>query len=223
MNELLNINLTDIILVMATLTNVWIVFLVYKLTRKDINPILHLVPIKRKPIDNNYEDEEYSIFDAYDGFSNVVNHDINIDFDQRGFPDESQYHAPLLWELQIHNNGEHTATFVELEYEIIIYKVDMTFGTDEADVIDEKYVPYRTIKRKETFEYLAPKDNRVFKVLYLRGEFIQADLVVTSLKSKEIEHITSRIVIDKYTQPMLQWLSDSYHHRQVIGTHKPVK
>lgn len=82
---------------------------------------------------------------------------------------------------------------------------------------------YKTVKRKETFEYLASKDKRVFKVLYLHGEFIQVDLVVTSLKSEEIEHINTHIIIDKYPQPMLGWLSDSYHHRQVIGAHKTKK
>lgn len=224
LKDFFSINLTDIIQVLATLINVLIVYLVYKLTRKDINPKLHLVPLKRRPLDSKLEDDEYSLFDAYDGFYKVINDDLNkIDFEQRGFPESSQYHAPLVWELQVHNNGEHRATFIELEYEITVYKVEMEFGTDEADVIAEKNVPFKTIKRREVFDYLAPKDSRVFKILYLQGEFIQADLVITLLKSKEIKYIDSKVVIDSYKHPMLNWLSDSYHHRQVIGTHKPVK
>lgn len=224
MDELLNISVTDIIQAVITIANIFIVYLVYKLTKKDINPKLHLVPTKRKPLDIIREDDEYSIFSTYDGYSRAVNHELfDIDFDQRGFPEQSQYHPPLIWELILHNKGEYNASFIELEYELIIYKVDMKFGTDEADVVEEAYVPYKTIKRKESFEYLAPDDHRKIKVLYLLGEFIKADLVVTSLKSKEIEFITSPIVVDKYSHPTLEWLSDGYHHRQVIGAHKPVK
>ncbi|PIC94561.1 hypothetical protein CSV69_16100 [Sporosarcina sp. P26b] len=223
MDEILNISVTDIVQVLITLVNVAVVYLVYKLTRKEVNPKIHLVPVKRKPIEVT-EDDEYSIFEVYDDYLNIVNNEIlTIDFDQRGFPDSSQYHAPLVWEIEVHNKSDYIATFIELEYEITIYKVEMQFGIDELDITSEEYVPYNIFKRSINFDYLASDDKKVFKVLYLHGEFIKADIIITKLKSKELEFISTPIRLDEYKQPMLDWLSDSHHHRQVIGSYKPIK
>lgn len=224
MIDFLKNHITEIVQIAITLANVLIVFFVYKLTKKEVNPKLHLIPVKRKPIETLSDDDEYSVFEKYDGYSNAVNSELlDIDFDQRGFPDESQYHAPLVWEIELRNDSEYVATFIELNYEITIYKVDMTFGIDELDIVSEKYVPYKTFKRNESFDYLAPNDKKVFKVLYLHGEFIKADIKITSLKSKEFTFISKPITLDEYKQPMLEWLSDSHHHRQVIGSYKQPK
>lgn len=224
MEEFLKSNITEIAQIAITLANLLIVFFVYKLTKKEVNPKLHLIPVKKKPFYalSESDDGEYEIFKKRDDYPFLLNRELNdINFEQRGFPDSSQHHAPLIWEIEIHNNSEYVATFIELRYELTIYKVDMTFGIDELDIVSEKYVPYTTIKRSESFEYLAPNDKKVFKVLYLKGEFIKADISITSLKSKEFNFISKPITLDVYKQPMLEWISDSHQHRLLIGSYKP--
>lgn len=224
LDEILSISLTDIVQVIITIVNVVVVYLVYKLTRKEVNPKLHLIPIKRKPIADLSDDDEYNLFEKTDSFFKVVNEEVNnMDFEQQGFPDSSQHHAPLVWEIEIHNNSDYLATSIEFEYEITIYKVDMEFRIDEFDIISEKYVPYKSFTRIESFDYLAPHDKKTYKVLYLYGEFIKADIKIKKLKSKEFEFISEPIILDEYKHPMLNWLSNSHHHRLLIGSYKPQK
>lgn len=208
-----SLSITDVVQVLVAIVNVFLVWLVYRLTKKDINPKLYIKPIQRKH-NTDYEP-------MYD--RNVNRGLDEIDFEQRGFPESSLFHDSIIWELEIHNNSEFPAHDVVLDYEIIVKKVDIDFGIDEADVIEERYIPYHTIKRSFELDYLAPSDKKVIKVLYLIGKFTKADLIVNKLESKEGKYIDKSILIDTYEHPEFEKLTSSYHHRCLIGAHKEPK
>lgn len=215
-----SITITDGIQVLVAIVNIYLVWLVYKLTRKDINPKLYIKPLQRKPKNNIDTDEEIyeSSFDKY------VNSEIlDLDFDQRGFPDDSLKHSSIIWEIEIHNSSEFIATNIELDYEFTIKKAEMEFGIDELDIVSVKYVPFKTIKRKYNLEYLAPNDKKVIKVLYLLGEFTKADLRVNTLRSNESIFIDSPILLDVYEHPDFYYLDGSHHYRSLLGSYKEPK
>jgi hypothetical protein len=106
--------LFDIIAAISTIFNLIIVYLVYRLTKKDLNPKLYV---------------QSCIEDAGNKYDKGVNAKIDhINFDQKGFPEIG--HNTLIWKLKLLNNGELPATKVKLKYSIIIQKAEFDYGIE---------------------------------------------------------------------------------------------
>jgi hypothetical protein len=194
----------DTLTAVTTIVNIFFVYLVYILTRKDKNPKLY--------VQSNLEDAKWS-------YDRSVNHDIDEDdFLKKGFPEIP--HDTLVWKLEIHNNGEYPATNVEVDYSIVIKRSDFDYGIDEADIINHKFVPYKTLKRKISFDYIPPNGEKVVSILYIRGEYPEADLSINKLKSSERTYIKEPVLLQKYEHPGFQTLADSHDFRLMIGSYK---
>jgi hypothetical protein len=194
----------DGLTVISAILNVYFVYLVYKLTQKDINPKLYITS---------------TIKDAKYEYDKGVNLEVdNIDFNKKGFPEIG--HDTLLWELQVINNGDLPATNVIVEYSIIIKRAEFEYGIDKADVINERFIDFKTINKTIEFDYIAPQSEKKLKILYLTGVFPYADLKINKLTSKERKFIKNPLLIDTYEHPEFLVLSDSHHFRQMIGAYK---
>ncbi|MFF2287297.1 hypothetical protein [Peribacillus butanolivorans] len=194
----------DGITVITAILNVIFVFLVYKLTQKDINPKLYV---------------STSIEDAKNKYDKGVNAEVdNIDFNKKGFPEIG--HDTQLWQLKVFNNGDLPATNVIVEYSITIKKAEFEYGIDKADVINERFLDFKTINKTIKFDYIAPHSEKIEKILYLKGDFPYADLKISTLISKERKFIENPILLQTYEHPEFLVLEDSHHARQMIGAYK---
>ncbi|QQP10406.1 hypothetical protein FJQ98_14030 [Lysinibacillus agricola] len=190
-----------IITLIISILNILIAYRVYRFTKKDVNPKLS--------VKSTFEDSENE-------YSKSVNKELlEINFETRGFP--KIQHNTKLWKLTIENNGELPATNVVLDYSITIKKGDFDFGIDEADILNKRFIDYKTINRTEKFDYIAPDSKKVLKVLYIQGEFPCADLKVKKLKSDEITFIKKEIKIDTYEHPEFSMIVDGPHERKLFG------
>lgn len=197
-------NLVNLII---SVVNIIIAFRVFQFTKKDVNPKLY---VDSKIL--NFEDS----FKIYSG---SINEDIiNEDFDRKGFPEIQ--HARMLWRLKIVNNGDHHATNVVVEYSIIIKRALFDYGIDEAEIINERFVDYKTLDRTIKFDYIPPGSEKYHNILDLYGDFSKADLVINKLLSDEIDFITQPIALGSYEHPDLNNLEDSDHGRKMLGVNK---
>lgn len=205
-NEVINANdgfkyYLDIFASIIGVFNIMFVILVFRLTRKDINPKLSIIP---------------SIIDANNKFDKGVNKELfSINFEQKGFSEIE--HDTVLWKLRIVNNGDLPATNVQLKYTIFIKRAKFKTGIDEADIIDVKFINFKKISRTLKITYIPPQSEKIEKVLYLTGNFSKADLIVNVLKSKERSFIRKAMKIDEYEHLDFKHIQDSQHYRQVIG------
>lgn len=194
----------NIIVSLVPIANLFIVYLVYKLTRKNINPKLYL---------------SSEILDAINQYSKQVNEELNhFNFNIKGFPDVM--HDTLLWNLSVSNNGDLPATKVIVRYKIVIKKATFEYGIDQADIKNERFIDCYEISRTLEFDYIAPQSHKTVPVLYLTGIFPYADLIITSLTSKERIFIDKPLIIDTYEHPDFNVLQDSQHYRQLLGVYK---
>ncbi|MEC1011718.1 hypothetical protein P9B39_15875 [Bacillus altitudinis] len=193
--------ITDILTVIVSFINLVFVYFVYKLTKKDVNPKLYIIPVLK---------------DAEGRFDkNVIHELVTMNFNQQGFP--KIIHNNQLWQLKICNNGELPATNVVIEYSITIKKAEFDFGLDKADVINERFVDFKTISKTIKFDYLPPNFEKVVDVLYLNGKFPYADLKINKMTSNELIFINDTILMDTYEHPEFQKIEDSHHYRQMLG------
>ncbi|KKK10306.1 MULTISPECIES: hypothetical protein [Bacillus] len=193
--------ITDILTVIVSFINLVFVYFVYKLTKKDVNPKLYIIPVLK---------------DAEGRFDkNVIHELVTMNFNQQGFP--KIIHNNQLWQLKICNNGELPATNVVIEYSITIKKAEFDFGLDKADVINERFVDFKTISKTIKFDYLPPNFEKVVDVLYLDGKFPYADLKINKMTSNELIFINDTILMDTYEHPEFQKIEDSHHYRQMLG------
>lgn len=194
----------EIITIISTVINVYFVILVYRLTQKDINPKLYVQP---------------EILDAQHRYDKGVNAELDeIDYEQKGFPEIG--HDTKLWQLKVVNIGDLPATNVKGEYSLTIKIARFDFGTDRADVINEKFVDYKTIVKKFQYDYIAPDSEKILDIAYLKGEFPYADLKINKLISNERKFLNKKILLETYEHPEFKTLQDSHHIRQMLGAYK---
>ena len=123
-------------------------------------------------------------------------------------------------ETKVVNNGDLPAVNVKMKYSIIIKKAVFDYGIDEADIINEHFIEYKTIVRNALFIYIPARSEVVEEVLYLTGDFCYADLILHKLKSDERTFINNSIKIDVYEHPDFSEIADSHHLRKVLGVYK---
>ena len=192
--------------VLIAAVNVFLAYFVFKLTRKDVNPKLYVIS---KIEDTKDEGLRLDV---------TLHPRQDCDFNQKGFPEI--HHGEKLWKMEIHNNGDLPATNIVLEYILTIKKADFEFGIDEADIINQKFVEFKTYNEKVEIDYLAPNTFKEINIMYLDGDFPQADLKVYWLTSKEESFIKQPLLIDSYEHPEFWVLEDSHHGRQMLGVNK---
>lgn len=188
--------------------NIFLAYLVFKLTRKDVNPKLYIL----SKIDDTKNSELF--------YDVALRPAEECNFDQQGFPEIS--HEEKLWKMELHNNGNLPATNIILEYVLTIKKAELEFGIDEADIVSHEFVDFKTYTQKVEIDYLAPNSFKKIDIVYLYGEFPKADLKVYWLVSKEESFIKRPILIDSYEHPEFLQIQDSQHGRQMFGAYKRV-
>ncbi|WP_039042965.1 hypothetical protein [Sporosarcina sp. ZBG7A] len=200
-----DLNFTDILQVVVAIVNIWFVVLVYKLTRKDINPKLYVTPLQ---------------YDVGSEFSKLVNEEIlEINFKEEGFP-MIRMEKFKLWELSLANSSDLPATKIVLNYEVVIKKAKIKYGEiDEIDVESYEFVPFDRFERTYTLDYLAPHDEIKIPVLYLTGEFSEAEVYVNSLYSDERRYFKQKILVDTFKHPELDRMQGSHQMRQMLGVY----
>ena len=197
--------------------NLLIAFSLFQFTRKDINPKLFVDSYQINKDDISDEMLERGIIYGEYAFK----HRNIIDYDQQGFPEID--HKPVWWILEIVNNGDFPATHIELTYTIVIKKAEFEFGIDQADVINERFVDYKSLTETIVYDYLPPNGKRETAILKLYGDFPYATLKINNLKSAEMTFMKGDIAIYEYEHPEFEGLADSHHYRRVLGVYKPPK
>ncbi len=200
-----DLNFTDVLQVVVAIVNVWFVVLVYKLTRKDINPKLYVTPRQN---DVGYE------------YSKLVNEEIlEVNFKEEGFP-MIRMEEFKLWEISLANSSDLPATKIVMNYEVLIKKAKIKYGeNDEIDVESYEFVPFEKFERTFTLDYLAPHDEINIPVLYLTGEFSEAEVYVNSLYSDERKYFKQKILVDTFKHPEWEGILDSHQMRQMLGVY----
>lgn len=209
-------------------------YFIYKLTKRDINPKLYVKPRMRKcntlqGMDFNLAEKpckEGLIIDMeFNGSdSAAINYELmDFDYNNKGFPGQNFEHEPQIWEIEIHNYGDFPATNIKIEYALILYKADLKFGIDEADLTGYNFESFKTHIGHSNFDYLAPQDSKYVKVLYVCGRFHKAELIVRSLQSDELSYFDQRMIIDTYTHPGLNYQPNDYQFKLLLGVHKPIE
>lgn len=201
----------SVINIIGTLVNLFFVYLVYKLNKKDSNPKLSLIT---RFEDKN--DDDYSFLDLNTLFNRYYFESNGIDFNLSGFPEIE--HNERKWKLEIDNKGEFPAINVRLSISLVIKRVEFDIGIDETDILNEKIVDYKKVTKEIEIDYLPALSKREIDIVILRGDFIVADLVINKLISDEMEYIEKPIKIDIYKHlDLIEGLEDSYHYRKLIG------
>ncbi|WP_010530922.1 hypothetical protein [Lentibacillus jeotgali] len=187
--------------VLVPLANLYIVFLVYKLTHRNLNPKLFV---------------EGTIEDAKNKFDASVNDKISgLDFNQEGFPFPEVKHDMVVWKLRIHNNGDLPATNVNIEYFIRIQKKE--FDILEGLPANERLVKFQDIKETLYYDYIPPGGYKEEDILYINGKFPQAKLYINKLQSKEVRFIKSPVHIDTYKHYGFEKIHDTDDGLKLIG------
>lgn len=212
LSGILNVISTDLFMNMVTLVvsvgNIFIAYRVYQFTKKDINPKLY---VESKILGHENKIRQYSRF-------GMLNEDLmGIDFNRKGFPEIE--HDSLLWQLEIVNNGDLPATNIVVDYSIIIKKKVFDYGQDELDIINERYVDFKTLNRTIKYDYIPPGTRKMNSLMYLKGEFPSADLKINSIYSSELKFIDDSFLLDTYEHPDFNRLQDSNHARKMLGMH----
>lgn len=193
----------DLIEIVGIIINLVFVYLIYRLTKKDLNPKLY--------VESGFEDT--------DEYSKDINSKLeDIDFNQPGFPEIS--HQNKRWYIRLINNGDLPATNVILDYSLLIKKTEFEFGIDKADVINDRFVNFTRLSETFNYDYIPPGGVIEETILYLTGDFPCADLVIDRLKSTERVFIGKDTLLKKYEHPEFQMLEDSHHLRQMLGVYK---
>lgn len=107
-----------------------------------------------------------------------------------------------------------------VKYTITIQKAQFDYGIDEADIINEKFIDYKSIEEEETFDYIPPGTKKVIRILYINGQFPYAKLYITKLYSTERVFINKSTHIYTYEHPEFQQLQDGNHYRRMLGAYR---
>lgn len=196
--------------ILIGIANVYFIYLVFKFTTRDINPKISIIPMR--DADPYYDDYNYKNNESI----------RDIDYNQKGFPDSSLEHKNISWKLKLRNYSDLPAINVRLDYSIVIKKAVYDYSEDCTEVYSHNVEDYKTIRNSAIFVYIAAQSEVIEPLLQLQGEFIEADLIINSLKSDEIHFIKKPIRIDTYKHPDTYELEDSNHYRQFIGAYKPL-
>lgn len=198
---------SEICTLIISIINIYIAYLVYELTKKDINPKLYV----SSEILSSKKTEK---FGKFANTAIILNQE---DYQKKGFP-ESQ-HEPHLWQLSIHNNGNLPATNVKIEYSVIIKRAIYDFHEDRiagSPIIDK----YKTIPLKAYFDYIPPDGQVSINITYLEGYFLYADLIINSLQSNEGKFISQLINLKTYKHPHLNTIGDPDDSRKLYGVNR---
>ncbi len=121
-----------------------------------------------------------------------------------------------MWILSIKNNGDRPATKIKLKYEINLFRNEITFGIDRADVIDYHPILHKSVVQEIEIDYLPPGES-IDKTIYYMENYPEANISIISLTSKENKYIKEKVIISKYTHSEFERLEDSHHLRQMLG------
>lgn len=200
----------------STILTLWISILVYRLQKKENNPRL---VIEHKLVDENIIRIEDEFF-----FKNR----FRFEHDKRGdgFP-YRRYNDDIYMEdenmkdkyscIEIENKGNFPATNVNLILYIDLKRTFWKFGDDEADVKSKKVRKYKSEKIKYKINYIPPGKKIRRYIFRYEGQFIEFDVKVRKLKSKELKFIKKYTLIDTVRHEGLKYLSDSKDEREVYG------
>lgn len=198
----------DSVTAIIAILNIILVYYVFKLTKKDLNPKLYV----ESTILTGDEDIEFT---AHSNFNSDLSY---TDFETKGFPQIK--HSYSTWILKIKNNGDLPATRVEIEYSVIIQKANFEFGIDDADIKNLEFVDFKTLFDKQKFDYIPPNGEIIIKVINPTGEYPYAHLKINKLKSNERTFINKEIVLKTYEHEGLGHTEDMAHFRKLIGSYK---
>lgn len=117
---------------------------------------------------------------------------------------------------KIKNNGASPAYDILLKYEIQVFKNEIEFGIDEADVKDIKPFPYKKSVREIRYDYLPPNGEIDLDVVFT-SNFPKIQIFVTRFRSKEVESIKRRTLIFEYQNIYYCEVGDSLDYLNMIG------
>ncbi|WP_417237280.1 hypothetical protein [Bizionia paragorgiae] len=193
--EVVNIILTVILVIVTSIYT----YITYKTLLSYKNPILFLRTLL---VDSEYEWDKYLMRDL-DPVQEQIRGLSKINIDKK-------------IKFKIVNNGVNPAYDIIIKYEIHTFKNDIMFGIDEADVKDYKPVLYKTSKREKEYNYLAPKEDIDFDIVFT-SNFPRIEIIVTELKSNEVTSIKKRTTIFVYKNSEHCEIGDSIDYRNMIG------
>lgn len=126
---------------------------------------------------------------------------------ENGYCSTSEYHKEYDWFFEIKNIGNFSSTDIELFYEIEVTKLLITLE-EEYETFSTDPIRVHGVSRQVHIPYMAADETKRIFVSTLRGEFADASITITSLKSKELDFITEDTVIDSYIHPTLLMAND---------------
>jgi hypothetical protein len=141
-----------------------------------------------------------------------------MDFNQPGFPEIQ--HPTKKWWLHLHNNGDLPATKVKLTYSIIIKRAEIESGVEVAIINKESFVEFGRFTETLEYDYLPPDGHVEELLLYVTGDFPNAELKIEKLKSKERTFIDDEYSVLTYEHPGFNELGDSDDLRKMMGIYK---
>lgn len=200
---------SSVISAIGTVVSAYFVKLTYNVYKKSLDVKLYPVSVVKFDHDNKW-DSRYLL-----KHREKLN---EINFGSQGFPTSKFLHDEQKWDLFIYNNGDLAATNIVIKYKIVIYKHEIKYGVDSADVTNANLVVATFYETEERLDYLAPNTKYQVPLIYLEGKFPQAKLEILELKCNENIIIKEPICIYTYEHPGANELADSPDYRKFVGT-----
>lgn len=123
-------------------------------------------------------------------------------------------------ELKIVNNGNFPATNIEVEYSVITYLNEVTFGVDQAEIISYKTVELEKVDKSFKFDYIPPNGERE-ETIFITSKYPQADIQINKLKCSEGSFVRTNTNIYRYKDDRFEELSDSQDLLCLLGIYDP--
>lgn len=234
----MNFDIYQLVVCIFSMLNFFALFRQYKFTKKTSNEALYLKSefVKENDLKAKTEDEinpnkenifqyvrENEIIDFH-YMNSVRTNKIDLmtkngKFDISGFPEKIMYHNNIIWVLEIKNNSNYFANNVLIKYEFVIYR-DIVEVLENGEYNINGDSIYKKIPFEYKFDYIAPNSSKRIYVSNLCGQFNKAHLVVKKLKSDNIDFLKKSFIIDRYRNPILDYLGDGQDAIAIYGVNK---
>lgn len=179
--------------------------------KKDSFSKISLKPLKVLSMDDSTKDRTKKSLTDLEYINDMNDEDVHFKKTEKGysyrfgsrngFCNDTLLHEMYDWVIEIENRGAFPSTNIEIEYEILIKKLNVF--SDEDGMNGFQMIPECTVKRSIKIDYMAADDKKKIFVTTLNGEFPQAFISVLSLRSSEMKFIKKRTQIDSYIHPKL--------------------
>ncbi|WP_101773791.1 hypothetical protein [Peptostreptococcus faecalis] len=213
------ISIKNIIELILSIVNIYFVFLVYKLNKKESNPKLGFsTNIKEYDFKSNLSktfDHSNGIFSDRIKLLNVKIR--NNDIDHKRFPYENHNSKSLY--LKISNTGDFPATDIVINIDFIIKRTLWDKNLDPLSISAEdcNIVKYKIFSEELKIDYIPAQSDEIVFLTILYGTFISADLVINSAKSNEMKFIKKPTKLYTYFHESYDNYSDSAQFRSIMG------